>query len=45
MTSSIRIGQIFPKLVGKKTRASLNVYREMLKCMIKYALYSAHNDA
>ena len=45
MTSSIRIAQGFPKLVGKTTRATLKVYRGMLKYMITYALYLAHYDA
>ena len=30
MTSSVRIAQIFPKLVGRKTHATLNVNRGML---------------
>ena len=45
MTSSIKIIQVFPKLVGKKTRGTLNVYRGMLKHMINYALYLSHYDA
>ena len=45
MTSSIRIAQVFPRLVGKKTHATLKFYREMLKYMINYALYLAHYDA
>ena len=31
VTSSIRIAQVFPELVGKKTRAIWKVYRGMLK--------------
>ena len=42
MTSSIRIAQVFPDLVGKKTRALWKVYGEMLKYAINYALYLAH---
>ena len=45
MTSSIRIAQVFPKLVGKKNYATLTVYRGMLKYIINYALYLAHYDA
>ena len=45
MTSSIRIAQVFPKLVGKKTHATLKVYRVMLRYMISYALYLAHYNA
>ena len=45
MTSSIRITQVFPKLVGKKTHDTLKVYRGMLKYMINYALYLAHYDS
>ena len=36
MTSSIRIVQVFPELVGRKTRAAY---------IINYALYLAHYDA
>ena len=39
MTSSIRIAQVFPDLVGKKTRALWKVYGGMLKYAINYALY------
>ena len=42
MTSSIRIAQVFPNLVGKKTRALWKVYAGMLKYIINYALYLAH---
>ena len=42
MTSSIRIAQVFPDLVGRKTRALWKVYGEMLKYVINYALYLAH---
>ena len=42
VTSSIRIAQVFPDLVGKKTRALWKVYGGMLKCVINYALYLAH---
>ena len=42
MTSSIRIEQVFPDLVGKKTRALWKVYGGMLKYVINYALYLAH---
>ena len=42
VTSSIRIAQVFPDLVGKKTRAVWKVYWEMLKYIINYALYLAH---
>ena len=42
MTSSIRIAQVFPDLVGKKTRALWKVYRGMLQYVINYALYLAH---
>ena len=45
MTSSIRIPQVFPNLVGKKAHVTLKVYRGMLKYMINYALYLAHDDA
>ena len=45
VTSSIRIAQVFPKLVGKKTHATLKVYSGMLKYTINYALYLAHYDA
>ena len=45
MTSSIRIAQVFPKLVGRKTHATLKVYRGMLKYMNNYSLYLAHYDA
>ena len=42
VTSSIRIAQVFPDLVGKKTRAFWKVYRGMLRYVINYALYLAH---
>ena len=42
MTSSIRIAQVFPHLVCKKTRALWKVYKGMLKYVINYALYLAH---
>ena len=45
MTSSIRIAQVFPELVGKKTRAVWNVYGRMLKYIINYALCLAHYNA
>ena len=45
MTSSTRIAQVFPKLVGIKTHATLKVYKGKLKYVINYALYSAHYDA
>ena len=45
MTSSMRIAQVFPKSVGKKTHASLKFYRGMLKYLINYALYFAHYEA
>ena len=41
----IRIAKVFPELVGKKTRATLKVYRERLKYMINYVLYLTHYDA
>ena len=34
MTSSIWITQVFPELVGKKTRAKWKVYGGMLKFII-----------
>ena len=44
MTSTIRIAQVFPELVGKDSR-----YMEGLtgnaKNIIDYALYLAHSDA
>ena len=45
MTSSIRIPQVFPELVGKKTHTIWKVYGEMLKYMINYAFYLARYDA
>ena len=42
VTSSIRIAQVLPDLVGKKTRALWKVYRGMLKYVINFALYLAH---
>ena len=41
VTSSIRTAQVFPDLVGKKTRALWKVYGGMLKYVINYALYLA----
>ena len=38
MTLSIRIAQVFPELVGKKTRAVWKVYGGVLKYIINYAL-------
>ena len=45
MTSSIRIAQVFPELVGKKARAIWKVYGGKLKYVLNYALYLAHYDA
>ena len=45
MTSSIRIAQVFPELVGKKTHALWNVYGGMLKYIINYAFYLARYGA
>ena len=45
MTSSIRIAQVFPELVGKKTHAILKVYGGMLKYIINYAFYLVSYDA
>ena len=42
---SIRIVQVFPELVGKKTHALWKVYGGMLIYIINYALYLAHYDA
>ena len=42
MTSSIRNAQVFPGLVGKKTRALWEVYGGMLKYVINYALNLVH---
>ena len=42
VTSSIRIAQVFPDLVDKKTRALWKVYGGMLKYIMNYALYLAH---
>ena len=42
VTSSIRTAQVFPDLVGKKTRALWKVYGGMLKYVINYALYLVH---
>ena len=39
--SSIRIAQVFPELIGKKTHAIWKVYGEMLKYIIIYAFFSA----
>ena len=38
----MRIAQVFPDLVGKKTRALWKVYGGMLKYVINYALYFVH---
>ena len=43
VTSSIRIAQVFPELVGKKTRAIWMVYGGMLKYIINKGLYLAYN--
>ena len=45
MTSSIRIAQVFPELVGKKTRAVWKIYGEKLKYIINYALLLVHYNA
>ena len=45
VTSSIRIAQVFPELVGKKTRAVWKVYGGMLRYIINYALCLAHYNA
>ena len=45
VTSSIRIAQVFPELVGKKTHATLKVYVEIIKYIINYNLYLADYDA
>ena len=50
MTSSIRIAQVFPEFVCKKTRAVWKVYGlggggRMLKYIINFALCSAHYNA
>ena len=45
MTSSKRIAQVFPELVGKKTHAIWKVYGGMLKYIIHYAFYLARYDA
>ena len=42
VTSSMRIVQVFPDLVGKKTRALWKVYGGMLKYVINYALNFVH---
>ena len=42
VTSSIRIAQVFPGVVGKKNRALWKVYGRMLKYVINYA-YNALN--
>ena len=39
MTSSIRISEVFPELVGRKTHATWKVYVEIIKYIINYALY------
>ena len=44
MMSSIRIEQVFPELVVKKTRAIWKVYGGTLKYIIHYDLYLAHYD-
>ena len=45
VTSSIRIAQVFPELVGKKTHALWKVYGGMLKYIINCAFYLARYDA
>ena len=45
VTSSIRIAEVFPELVGKKTHALWKVYGGMLKYIINYAFYLARYDA
>ena len=45
VTSSIRIAQVFPELVGKKTRAIWKVFGGVLKYIFNYALSLAHYDA
>ena len=45
MTSTIRIAQVSPKLVGKTTHATLKVYSKMIKYMNNYALYLEHYGA
>ena len=42
VTSSIRIAEVFPDLVGKKTRALWKVYGGMLKYVIHCVLNLAH---
>ena len=39
MTSSIRVAQVFPDLVSKKTRALWKVYGGMLKYVINYVMH------
>ena len=34
VTSSVRVAQVFPELVGKKTRAICKVYGGMLKYIV-----------
>ena len=45
MMASMRIAQVFPKLIGKKTHATLKVYGRMIKYIINHALYLALYDA
>ena len=45
VTSSIRLVQVFPKLVGKKDSRYMEIYGGVLKYIINYALYFAHYDA
>ena len=46
MTSSIRVAQVFPELVGKKSHPIWKVvYGGILKYIANYALYIAHYDA
>ena len=47
MTSSIRIAQVFPELVGKKTHTRWKVYGRMLNYVINYydAYFYINDDA
>ena len=45
VTSSIKIAQVFPEFVGKKTHAIWKVYGGMLKYIINCAFYLARYDA
>ena len=42
VTSSVRIAQVFPELVGKKNHAIWKVYGGMLKYIFTNALYDAY---